>query len=269
MDQSKLFDKYLSLLKVERSTPNFDLLRKIVRAHLIKIPFENISKLIFKKEGMNYIPDLTTFLNGIEKYKFGGTCYTNNYYLFTLLEHLGFEIKLCGADMKNPDVHMISIVKIENREYIIDAGYAAPFFKPLPRFLNKDFIISFGNEKYFVKPIDNYGRTTVKQYYDGKLQHWYTANPQPRKIEDFNKVIKDSYSDNAVFMNAIRITRFTEDGSLVFKNQYFTATTNGNTSTTKLSLEDIPSFIQKNFEMPSNIVKEAIGHFKELKDIYG
>ena len=87
MNLHNLFDKYLDLLDVEATVPSFELLYKLVKAHLIKIPFENISKLIFKRQGMNYIPTLQTFLEGIEKYNFGGTCYTNNYYFHLMLEH--------------------------------------------------------------------------------------------------------------------------------------------------------------------------------------
>jgi len=263
-----LFDKYLGLLEVDKSTPDFNLLKKVVRAHLIKIPFENISKLIFKKEGMNYIPDLSTYLNGIENYNFGGTCYTNNYYLFLLLEHLGFEIKLCGADMKYPDVHIISIVRLENLEFIVDGGYAAPFFEPLPACLTNDYIINFGLEKYIVKPKDETDRTRVEQYYEGKLQHWYTVKPEPRKIEDFDNVIRNSFSVDAVFMNAIRITRFSEKGAMILKNQYLTKTVYNESSIIKIHLDEIPSTIQENFGIPSSVIKKAIGHLKELKNIY-
>jgi len=263
-----LFEKYLKLLDIEKSLPTYEFLCKITKAHLLKIPFENISKLLYKKQGLNDISDLPTFLEGIEKFNFGGTCYTNNYYFYCLLDHLGFEIKLCGADMKNPDVHLISIVKIVNQEYIVDVGYASPFFDPLPRNLNEDFIITNGNEKYIIKPVDKIGRTRVEQHSDGKLQHWYTAKPESRKIQDFRKVIKDSYSDDAVFMNAIRITKFIWDGSLVLKNLYFTKTVNGFSSTAKVSLEDIPSLIEMNFGMPLYVVKNVVGHFKELRDIY-
>src|SRR5665811_331066 len=131
-DQKTLFKKYLVLLGEEEASPSPESLYKIVKAHLIKIPFENISKLYYKQQGMDSIPNLSKYLDSIENYSFGGTCYSNNFYLYLLLEHLGYDIKLCGADMKNPDVHLISIVKIEEREFIVDGGYAAPFLEPLP-----------------------------------------------------------------------------------------------------------------------------------------
>ena len=266
--QQSLFEKYLDLLSVRKSKPDFNLLRKIVRAHLIKVPFENISKLLYKKQGMNYIPNLGLFLEGIEKYNFGGTCYTNNYYLYCLLQHLGYEIKLCGADMKNPDVHIISIVKIDDQEYLIDAGNAAPFFEPLPTFLTLDYVIRLGNEKYIVKPKDELGKTKVEQYSDGKIQHWYTTLALERKIEDFRKLIEESYSDNAVFMNAVRLTRFFETGSIVLKNFYLSETISNHTSTTKIILKDFPSVIKEKFGITTDVVTQAVGHFKTLKDIY-
>lgn len=267
-NDKNLFKKYLALLKVEEAKPSFELLNQIVKAHLTKIPFENISKLLFKQRGMNDIPELAEFLEGIEKYNFGGTCYTNNYYLYLLLKHLGFEITLCGADMKNPDVHLISRVRIEGCEYIVDGGYAAPFLNPLPMDLNTDYVISLGNEKYVVKPKSEDGKTRVEQHYNGKLQHWYTANTKPRKIEEFSKVIEDSYADDAVFMNAVRITRFTENGALILKNFIFAETNSNGTITEKLARDELPDFIEAKFRMPAKLVQQAVNSIKQMKDIY-
>ena len=268
MIQKHLFDKYLKLLGVEKSSPSYQMLCQIIRAHLTKVPFENISKLIYKKQGLNYIPDLATYLDGIENYNFGGTCYANNYYLYSLLKHIGYDVRLCGADMKNPDVHLVSIVTIDGCEFIVDGSYAAPFLNPLPIDLKEDYIINLGLEKYIIKPKDDAGRTKIEQYYDGKLQHWYTAKPRERLIEEFDKVIKDSYSDDAIFMNAIRITKFSEAGSVVIKNLSLTENINNESSTVKITLKDMPSIIQEKFGIPSEVVYEAVGHFKELRDVY-
>jgi hypothetical protein len=74
-----LFKKYISTLGVKETIPYLKLLNKIVRAHLIKIPFENISKLYYKQEGKNYFPELSQYLEDIEKNNFRGTCCVNNY----------------------------------------------------------------------------------------------------------------------------------------------------------------------------------------------
>ena len=268
MGNQTLFQKYLSLLGIAKSSPSLELLENIVKAHLIKVPFENVSKLLFKQKGFGYIPDLAAYLDGVEKYNFGGTCYANNYFLYLLLQHIGFEIILCGADMKNPDVHLINIIRIDEHEYIVDGGYAAPFLVPLPTDLKTDFIITLGSEKYIIKSKDGSGRTKVEQYYNNKLQHWYTVNPKPRSIENFRKVIADSYSDEAVFMNAIRISRFSETGAYILKNFSFTEINGSEIISQKLTRDELPDFVKEKFGMPAKLVKKALEGIKELKDIY-
>lgn len=265
---SSLFKTYMNLLGIKPAEPSFDLLRKIVKAHLIKVPFENISKLLQKNRGINYIPDLSAYLSGIEEYNFGGTCYANNYYLYLLLKHLGFDVKLCGADMKNPDVHLISMIKIGNREYIADAGYAAPFFDPLPRHLNKNFVIRAGSEKYVVKPKDKMGNTKVEQYSSDDLQHWYTAKPQPRKIEDFRKVICQSYAGEATFMNALRMVRFYENGSRSLRNLLLTEINGSKCSTIKIPRDELPPVVNEKFGIPEKLIEEALSNLKKFRNIY-
>ncbi len=268
MHKKKVFDKYLDLLGVEASSPSFEFLCRIVRAHLLRIPFENVSKLVYKKQGADNIPGLLTYLEGIEKYNFGGTCYANNYYLNLLLNHLGFDVKLCGADMKNPDVHIINIVAVEGREYIVDGGYAAPFLEPLPRFLTGDYVLNLGPEKFILKPQDKNGLSKLEHYYNGEFKHWYTAKPKPRSIEEFRRVIKDSYSNDAMFMNIFRITRFTSNGSLVLRNLQLTETIGLLTTTIEVPRNDIPGIVETKFLMPAAVAEEAFGTLKELKDTF-
>jgi arylamine N-acetyltransferase len=268
MHKKKLFDKYLDLLGVEVSSPSFEFLCRIVRAHLLRIPFENVSKLLYKIQRMNKFPGLPDYLNGIEKYNFGGTCYANNHYLNLLLNHLGFDVKLCGADMKNPDVHIINIVTVEGREYIVDGGYAAPFLEPLPRFLTGDYVLSPGNEKFLLKPQDKNGFSKLEHYYNGELKHWYTAKPKPRSIEEFSGVIKDSYSDDAMFMNIFRITRITVNGSLNLRNLQLTEITGSLTTTIELTRNEIPGIVETKFLIPADLAEEALSTIKNFKNTF-
>jgi arylamine N-acetyltransferase len=74
------FDRYLGLLGVRRTEPGIQALEEIVRAHMVRVPFENISKLYHARtSGVRGIPDLAQYLDGIERFHFGGTCYANNF----------------------------------------------------------------------------------------------------------------------------------------------------------------------------------------------
>jgi arylamine N-acetyltransferase len=135
-----LMTEYLRLLGVSAREPNLSALKNLVRAQMMRVPFENISKLKWKHEsGGAGIPDLKRYLRGIRDYNFGGTCYTNASHFHSLLAHLGYDVKLCGADMSQPDVHLVNVVRIDNREYLVDVGYAAPFLEPLPFDRDSDF----------------------------------------------------------------------------------------------------------------------------------
>ena len=204
-----LFDRYLNILGIGRREPSITALYEIIMAHLTKVPFENISKLLYKKQGLKYIPVLSVYLDGIEKFNFGGTCYSNNYYLYLLLKYLGYDVKLCGADMKNPDVHVVSMVKIGEQDFIVDVGYAAPFTEPLPGDLKKNYVITFGDEKYILNPRDESGYSKLEQYYKGELKHG-NAVISHKHANMF--VTKDNATSDDVIMLARKIQM------LVFEN---------------------------------------------------
>ncbi len=215
-----LFDRYLHLLGVDPEFPSPEALARLVSAHLYHILFENVSKLYYKKRlSFKGLPTFEQYLDGIEQYHFGGTCYANNYYLYRLLDYLGYRVKLCGADMKNPEVHLVNIVEVDHREFLVDMGYAAPFDQPIPRDLPTDYsIVRRGNDQYILKPQDATGHSEVELIRDGQSKHGYRINPAPRQIEEFFPVIDQSYRPEATFMNALLLTRFYPNRSRVIHN---------------------------------------------------
>jgi hypothetical protein len=81
-------------------------------------------------------------------------------------------------------------------------------------------------------------------------------------------VIEGSYADDATFMNALRITRFKENGSLVLKNLMLTETKGLKSKTMEIKRNEIPALIREKFGMPEELVREAMFSVKELRDIY-
>ena len=153
------------------------------------------------------LPPIQLYLDGIDKCHFGGTCSSNNYHFYRLLRSLGYEAKLCAADMKAPQVHALNMIAVEGREYMADTGYAAPLLEPIPRDLAADYEIALGRDRYVLKPQDANGSSRLELYRDGILRHGYLANPTPRKIEDFGEVIGASFSANATFLNSVLVVR--------------------------------------------------------------
>lgn len=262
--------RYLALLDVPESEPSLDALTRIVQAHMMKVPFENISKLYrWKTSGLQELINLTLFLDGIEQYHFGGTCYSINFHLHQLLNFLGFDVVLCGADMNRPDVHIVNIVRVAGREYIVDVGYAAPFIQPLPRDLQNDYVISLGIDQYVLNPSDATGRSRLTLYRNGTAHHGYIVNPMPRSIGHFAKVIADSFDPDATFMNAILLARFGYDCSQVLHNMTFIESRGTRVRKKSISTTDeLIAVIEKIFAIPAAISQVALDGLSMHQDAW-
>jgi N-hydroxyarylamine O-acetyltransferase len=262
--------RYLTILGVPRVEPSVSALHDLVIAHLTRIPFENISKLHYHKNmGLMTLPDIRLYLEGLEKYHFGGTCYSNNYYFHLLLRSLGYKAKLCAADMRTPGVHALNIVTIDAREYLVDTGYAAPFLRPIPRGLETDYEITLGRDRYVFKPQDATGCSRLELYRDGVLRHGYLAKPAAMTIEDFKEVIAASFSANATFLNSVFLARFYLDRSVVIHNLNVIESDKYKSRVRALANRaELVAAIEQHFGMPRKIIEEAVDGAEQMRDAW-
>jgi arylamine N-acetyltransferase len=264
-----VFERYLRLLGVEAAEPSFAELGKLVRSQLIRVPFENVSKLLGRKRGQRYIPELEQHVVGIERHNFGGTCYANNPHFNLLLKWLGYDADLCGAAMNAPDVHIVSVVRVEGREYLVDVGYAAPFYEPLARDLDQVQTLDYGRTRYILHPRDEQGRSRMDLLRDGERIHGYVVNSKPRGLDHFETVMRESYLPAATFMNAVVVERFFEDRSIRIHNLSLSESDGDQTTVTKLGGRDeLVAAIEAHCEMPGGLVREAIEGVSLEGDIY-
>lgn len=265
-ENSDLCDRFLKVLGITGQEPSIEALTDVVKTFVMRVPFENVSKLYYKaKFVMRFIPEFEMYIDGIEHYNFGGTCYSNNYYLHLLMVHLGYDVKLCGADMANPDVHLVNIVLVDGREYLVDAGYGAPFLEPLPRDLREEYVVALGRERYVLNPQDGNGISRMDLYRDGQLTHGYTVKPIHRQIEYFTKVIGDSFRDEATFMNGLLLVRFYLNRSVAIRNLSIIESNGAEFHIAKISGRDeLPAAVEERFSIPREIVAEAVAELGDL-----
>jgi len=262
--------EFLNIFELHRVKPDYNALCEIVYKYMLRVPFENISKIYYKqKSGYEFFPDIKLYLEGIEKYNFGGTCYANNYYLYLLLQYLGYEVKICGADMSSPDVHLVIILNLDGKEYLIDAGNAAPFLKPMPCDLNVDYVINHGVDKYILKPKDENGNPRMELYKNGQLKHGYTAKHKARDISEFSEIIAGSFGDDALFMNSLLLVKFFNNKTITINNYSFKESSENKTVLKELhSKEELIECIVKYFTMPEDIVSQVINSLKEFRNTW-
>jgi arylamine N-acetyltransferase len=265
-----IYYRYLDALRISKSKPSLAALTKIIKAHLMYVPFENISKLYYLKNfNIKSIPDFELYVDGIRKYNFGGTCYSNNYYLNKLLGYLGYNVRLCGADMTNPDVHIVNIVEINHKEYLVDVGYAAPFYNPIPLDLAKNYELTYGSDKYIIKPKDNRNYSELQLIRDGKNKHGYIVKPHPRSITEFEKVIEDSTRSTATFLNAVLLVKYGVNSSVVIHNLSLIEIEDSNVNRVQLKDEDaIVDQIYLKFGISKEITRESLSLIKNFNDAW-
>ncbi len=254
-----LFDRYLALLGITSRPPSLEALRELTLAHLTRVPFENVSKLYARREPeLCGLPGLERFLDGIERHHLGGTCYANNFHLHELLAHLGYRVALCGADMAAPDVHIVNLVSLDGSQYLVDGGYGAPFLEPMSLDLTQDQEVAWGRDRYVLKPRDAHGRSWMGHYRDGSLRHGYLVNPAPRRIGEFAGVIADSFREDATFMNALLVARFSKTRSLTLRNLSLTEADAAGWRSREVGRQDLPLVIEREFGIPRAIASQAL-----------
>jgi N-hydroxyarylamine O-acetyltransferase len=270
VNQPELFDRYLEILGVEPEPPSLPALTRLVQAQLTTVPFENISKLFLRRrEGAETIPTFERYLDGIERFHLGGTCYPINGYFNLLLRYLDYDAKLCGADISSPDVHMVSMVKFAHREFMVDVGYAAPFFEPLPRDLPTEHVVSWGDERYVLEPRDGAGRSQLHHEHRGRRIHGYQAKPHPRSLAYFERVMRDSYGDTATFMNAVALVRFWPGRSVRIHNLELVEATPDTAHVSVLADRDeLVDAVREHFQIPGAIVRGALEGLGTLRDVH-
>jgi N-hydroxyarylamine O-acetyltransferase len=269
MTQS-IYHRYLDALRISKSKPSFAALTKIIKAHLMYIPFENISKIYYLRNfDIKSIPDFELYVDGITKYNFGGTCYSNNYYLNKLLKYLGYNVRLCGADMSNPDVHIVNIVEINHREYLVDVGYAAPFYYPKPLDLSKNYELVFGRDKYILKPKDKRNYSELQLIRDGRNKHGYIVKPHSRSITEFERVIEDSMKSTATFLNAVLLVKYGENSSVVIHNLSLIEIEDSNAIRVQFKDKDeLVDQIYLKFSISKDITRKSLSVIKNFNDAW-
>jgi N-hydroxyarylamine O-acetyltransferase len=113
--------------------PTADTLRDLQVAHLLAVPFENLS--IHAKEPI-VLEDQALFAKIVENRR-GGFCYEANGLFAALLSALGFDVSMLSAGVANaegefgPDFdHMTLMVSLDQR-WLVDVGFGDSFHEPL------------------------------------------------------------------------------------------------------------------------------------------
>ena len=113
--------------------PTAETLRQLHLAHLLSVPFENLSI----HAGEQIVLEDEALFRKIVSRRRGGFCYELNGLFAALLRALGFEVAMLSAQVANDDGgfsrdfdHMTLMVTSEQR-WLVDVGFGDSFIEPL------------------------------------------------------------------------------------------------------------------------------------------
>lgn len=262
---SEPYARYLRLLGLETVPSGLEGLRQIVRRHLFRVPFENVSKLLlFSREGAGRRFTLPEFLDGIEHYDLGGTCYNSNPHLIGLLRHLGYDADLLAADMTVPNCHTCIRVRIDGVPYHVDCGYGGPFREPM-RLDGVPHDFFEGKLRYVLDRNAHPQAFEMRVLSGDQRVHGYVVHDPPQRPEFFDPVLVNSFLPDRTFMTHLRLVKIFEDHSVELFDRNLSIHRSGQTTLTELhTLAELKSAIAEELAMPRCPLDSILGQVPYL-----
>jgi N-hydroxyarylamine O-acetyltransferase len=214
-------EKYLKLLGIRAETPRVSFLAAIVKCHLAKVPYENISKIVrFHKVGPS-IPSLEEFVGGIADKTFGGTCFAQNIYLNHILNYLGFKSELISIRRDGVISHVSLRVNIEASNYFVDVGLMSSFSGPFRIHPSEAFNKDLGNQRFVFSPKSDLQNYDLQIWRAGQLIRKFDSSSLAFSEQDLETGIQKTFQRSAMFMTTLCIHRAFETHSLGIWNKSF------------------------------------------------
>ncbi len=208
--------------------PSAEVLRDLQVAHLLSVPFENLSI----HAGQPIVLDDEALFRKIVEHRRGGFCYELNGLFAALLRDLGFNVIMLSAGVANgqgdfgPDFdHMALMVTLEQR-WLVDVGFGDSFREPLR--LDETTEQLQGRRAYRILPDDTHlmlwqreagdewqaqYRFTLQPYGYGdyaEMCHYHQTSPESHFTEQ--RICTQATPDGRVTLSERRLITTSENG---------------------------------------------------------
>lgn len=217
-------DAYLERISYHGSrVANAETLRALQVAHLLTVPFENLS--IHAGEPI-VLTDEALFDKIVTRRR-GGFCYELNGLFAALLRTLGYKVGMLSAGVADeadfgPDFdHMVLMVSLEQR-WLVDVGFGDSFREPL--------LLEYGREQDEARRSykilsDNGHLTLVRRESNGEWKNQFRFTLTPHEYPDYAAMCHyHQTSPESHFTRGRICTRATTDGRITLSEMRLIAT---------------------------------------------
>lgn len=189
-------------------------LRALQVAHLLAVPFENLSI----HNGQPIVLDEDALFTKIVERQRGGFCYECNGVFAGLLRALGFQVAMLGAGVARREGgfgpnfdHMALMVTLADR-WLVDVGFGESFVEPL--LLDSRDLQAQGTRAFRIVDEDEY-LVLMRRNDQGVWEPQYRFTLQPYEFADYEAMCHfHQTSPESHFTNNIVCSRATEDGRI-------------------------------------------------------
>jgi N-hydroxyarylamine O-acetyltransferase len=218
---------YLERINYHGTTaPSAETLRALQLAHLVAVPFENLSI----HAGQPIVLEDDALFHKIVGKKRGGFCYEVNGLFAALLRALGFEVQMLSASVANAEGsfgpefdHMTLMVKLEER-WLADVGFGDSFLEPL--LLDERGEQRQGRRAYQIKP-DGAHLILLQREDADEWEPQYRFTLQPYEYADYEEMCRyHQTSPQSHFTQKRVCSRATESGRITLSEMRFIETSN-------------------------------------------
>jgi N-hydroxyarylamine O-acetyltransferase len=203
---------------------NEETLRALQVAHLMTVPFENLSihagELIVLNEDALYTK--------IVDQRRGGFCYECNGLFAGLLRALGFDVAMLAAGVARatggfgPNFDHMALMVTLNERWLVDVGFGESFLEPL--LLDTRADQQQGTQSFRLMEQDDH--LVLQRRHDGEdWQAQYHFTLQPYTFPDYDEMCRfHQTSPDSHFTKNLICSRATDDGRITLSDMRFITT---------------------------------------------
>ena len=218
-------------------TPSTETLRKLQVAHLLTVPFENLS--IHANEPI-VLDDDALFRKIVEQRR-GGFCYEDNGLFAALLRALGFEVTMLSAEVakdgggfSHPFDHMALMVQLEKR-WLVDVGFGDSFLEPLDIDFAGEQVQ--GDQRFRIIRDGDY--LVVERLYDTEWKPEYRFTLQSYQYSDYEEMCRFHQTSPESHFTRKRVCSLaTPEGRITLSDMKLIVTTKGGREETDVSSDE-------------------------------
>lgn len=235
-------------------------LAELQRAWCFAQPFHNLDLLAGAQHGappLDREAALERCSDGL-----GGPCHVQSWGFLSLLRLAGFDARLCGATIAQPDDHLLVHVTVGDEAYLCDVGNGQPYLEPFP--------LDRTHEQQHVGWIV---RSTLERdelvltRRSPDQPEWrvvYRARPHARRWEDFARSIERHHRERGFgpFLSGLRVVRITATSMVAVRDEQVTIYGEGGFHRARLTEAALVRFIARDLDLAALPVEDAVATWR-------